>query len=179
MIQNELYQGLKLEGERKCESWFILMLKDLTAKNRKQSVPSLVPVINLNTELLSAYKISMCIAWDAFFFLEYFSFRSLLLCKHIWTVIIPFSAPGGSTCALAWESGPSGQTVFQIWEWIEQGHGWSCLAAEIQFPWQVKNSLAFTAETVLVLIYKRASLFVLGSCPGWVVGSSMLQAGIV
>lgn len=44
---------------------------------------------------------------------------------------------------------------------------------------QVKNSLAFTAETVLVLIYKRASLFVQGSCPGWVIGDSMLQAGIV
>lgn len=52
-------------------------------------------------------------------------------------------------------------------------------SCRIQFPWQVKNSLAFAAETVLVLIYKRASLFVQGSCPGWVVGGSMLQAGIV
>lgn len=116
MIQNELCQGLKLEGERKCESCFILVLKDLTAKNRKQSGPSLVPVINFNIELRSAYKISMCTGWEILFFLEYFSFRSLLLCKHIWTVIIPFSAPGGSTCALAWESGPSGKAVLQIWE---------------------------------------------------------------
>lgn len=85
MIQNELFQGLKLEGERKSESWFILVLKDLTAKNRKQFVPSLMPIINLNSELLSAYKIRMCIGWETFFFLEYFSFRSLLLCKHIYT----------------------------------------------------------------------------------------------
>lgn len=26
----------------------------------------------------------MCIGWETFFFLEYFSFRSLLLCKHIY-----------------------------------------------------------------------------------------------
>lgn len=58
---------------------------------------------------------------------------------------------------------------------MEQGLGWSCLAAEFCFPWQVKNNLAFAAETVLVLIYKRASLFVQGRCPGWVVGGSMLR----
>lgn len=81
MVQNELCQGLELEEGRKNKSGFILVLKDLTAKNRKQSIPSLVPVINLNSECKAAYTIGMCTGWETF--LEYFSFRSLLLCKHI------------------------------------------------------------------------------------------------
>lgn len=82
MIQNERCQGLELEGRRKSESRFILVLKDLTAKNRKQFVLSLVPVINMNNECQAAYTIGMCPGWETF--LEYFSFRSLLLCKHIY-----------------------------------------------------------------------------------------------
>lgn len=72
-----------------------------------------MPVINLNSGSQAAYKIVMCIGWETFFSLEHFSFRGLLLCKHIYAAHMDsdnsISAPGGSTCAAAWDSGPSGQ----------------------------------------------------------------------
>lgn len=43
-----------------------------------------MPVINLNSESQAAYKIGVCLGWETFFLLECFSFRSLLLCKHIY-----------------------------------------------------------------------------------------------
>lgn len=73
-----------------------------------------MPVTNLNRESQAAYKIGMGIGWESLF-LRIFFFSGTCLCastsmQHICKMIIPFSAPGGSTCAPEWESGPSGQT---------------------------------------------------------------------
>lgn len=91
--------------------------------------------------------------------------------QHIWTVIIPFLAPGGSICAPAWESGPFRQTVLQTWESSRVLDE----AVQLQnsgFPGKSRTAWPLLLK-LLVLIYKHGSHFVQGSCPGWVVGGSM------